>query len=277
MKFSRQEYWSGWPCPSPGDLHSLGTEPWSPALQADSLPSEPPGNPFLLWRCGQRMLPAISVNTGWCRPESLQPPLQCTLRGFRTQKTRIPTLGSYSAYPRNNHKPRLLHLPIHSKALKLTWDVWLFLWLAVIFWCLTTWFRFWLLFFPATKTPIYPGFSLSLWNNSSELSERCYAELSSSLRLTFRLCTFLQSTEQVFFFLLKHFLFIKRASLYFNVYLLSLLGIHIENSEMNWFKYFWNVLVTVWLSMSLLIFSILLFCPPPSSLLPQGCSLRAFL
>ena len=44
MEFSRQEYWSGLPCPPPGDLPSLGIEPGSPALQADSLPTEPPGN-----------------------------------------------------------------------------------------------------------------------------------------------------------------------------------------------------------------------------------------
>ena len=43
MGFSRQEYWSGLPCPSPVDLPDLGIEPGSPALQADSLPSEPPG------------------------------------------------------------------------------------------------------------------------------------------------------------------------------------------------------------------------------------------
>ena len=43
MRFSRQEYWSGLPFPSPGDLSDPGIEPWSPALQADSLPSEPPG------------------------------------------------------------------------------------------------------------------------------------------------------------------------------------------------------------------------------------------
>src|SRR5574340_27629 len=43
MKFSRQEYWSGLPFPPPGDLPKLGTEPGSPALQADSLPPEPPG------------------------------------------------------------------------------------------------------------------------------------------------------------------------------------------------------------------------------------------
>ena len=39
--FSRQEYWSGLPFPSQGDLPDPGIEPTSPALQADSLPSEP--------------------------------------------------------------------------------------------------------------------------------------------------------------------------------------------------------------------------------------------
>ena len=46
MGFSRQEYWSGLPFPSPGDLPNPGIEPWSPALQMDSLPSEPPGKPI---------------------------------------------------------------------------------------------------------------------------------------------------------------------------------------------------------------------------------------
>ena len=40
MEFSRQEYWSGLPFPSPGDLPDLGIEPECPALQADSLPTE---------------------------------------------------------------------------------------------------------------------------------------------------------------------------------------------------------------------------------------------
>ena len=40
MGFSRQEYWSGLPFPSPGDLPYLGIEPRSPALQADTLPTE---------------------------------------------------------------------------------------------------------------------------------------------------------------------------------------------------------------------------------------------
>ena len=46
MEFSRQEYWSGLPFPSPGDLPDPGTEPGSPALQADALPSEPAGKPY---------------------------------------------------------------------------------------------------------------------------------------------------------------------------------------------------------------------------------------
>ena len=44
-EFSRQEYWSGLPCPPPGDLPNPGIEPRSPELQADSLPSEPPEKP----------------------------------------------------------------------------------------------------------------------------------------------------------------------------------------------------------------------------------------
>ena len=45
MEFSRQEYWSGLPLPSPGDLPDPGIEPGSPTLQADALLSEPPGKP----------------------------------------------------------------------------------------------------------------------------------------------------------------------------------------------------------------------------------------
>ena len=46
--FFRQEYWSGWPFPSPGDLPKPGIGPRSPNLQENSLPSEPPGNPRML-------------------------------------------------------------------------------------------------------------------------------------------------------------------------------------------------------------------------------------
>ena len=45
MEFSRPEYWSGWPFPSPEELPNPGIKPRSPALQADSLPAEPQGKP----------------------------------------------------------------------------------------------------------------------------------------------------------------------------------------------------------------------------------------
>ena len=45
MEFSRPEYWSGQPLPSPGDLPNPGIKPRSPTLQTDSLPAEPQGKP----------------------------------------------------------------------------------------------------------------------------------------------------------------------------------------------------------------------------------------
>ena len=48
MGVSRQEYWGGFPFPSPGDLPDPGIEPRSPALEADALTSEPPGKQVVL-------------------------------------------------------------------------------------------------------------------------------------------------------------------------------------------------------------------------------------
>ena len=56
MVFSRQEYWRGLPFPSAGDLPDPGIEPRYPALQADSLPSEPPGNPWLTYQLSYQIL-----------------------------------------------------------------------------------------------------------------------------------------------------------------------------------------------------------------------------
>ena len=50
MGFPRQECWNGLPFPSPGDLPDPGIEPRSPALQADALPSEPPGKHMHTYR-----------------------------------------------------------------------------------------------------------------------------------------------------------------------------------------------------------------------------------
>ena len=49
MRLSRQEYWSGLPFPSPGDLPNPGIEPGSPTLQAESLPTEPQRYVDLMW------------------------------------------------------------------------------------------------------------------------------------------------------------------------------------------------------------------------------------
>ena len=65
MEFSRQEYWSGLPFPSPGDLPNLGVEPRSPVLRTDAFPSEPPGNPFHLESpCNQQFYLAV-LRTQW--------------------------------------------------------------------------------------------------------------------------------------------------------------------------------------------------------------------
>ena len=50
MRFSKQEYWSGLPFPSLGDLSDPGIEARCATLQADSLPPEPPGKVTLKWQ-----------------------------------------------------------------------------------------------------------------------------------------------------------------------------------------------------------------------------------
>ena len=58
MGFPRQEYWSGLPFSSPGDLPNPRIEPGSPALQTDSLPSEPPGKPMITLEEGKNQTSA---------------------------------------------------------------------------------------------------------------------------------------------------------------------------------------------------------------------------
>ena len=71
IEFFRQEYWSGLSFPSPGDLPDPGIEPTSPALQADFLPTEPPGNrnrnrvhnKWTALETSQNLPPPLSVKT----------------------------------------------------------------------------------------------------------------------------------------------------------------------------------------------------------------------
>ena len=70
MKFSRQEYWSGLPFPSPGDLPDPGIEPGSPALQADALPSEPP-EMRRSWTNAQVRPPKALLRASWALEERI--------------------------------------------------------------------------------------------------------------------------------------------------------------------------------------------------------------
>ena len=63
-----QEYWRGLPIPPPGDLSDSGIEPRSSALQADSLPSEPPGKPSYLIISSVN-LPKICITENQASPE----------------------------------------------------------------------------------------------------------------------------------------------------------------------------------------------------------------
>ena len=74
MEFSRQEYWSGFPFLSPGDLTDPGVKPGSPAFQADSLPPEPPGKPSKkstnnkYWKHveKEKYFYTVGGNVNWC-------------------------------------------------------------------------------------------------------------------------------------------------------------------------------------------------------------------
>ena len=64
--FSRQEYWSGLPCPPPEDLPNPEIELRSPTLQADSLPSKPSGKHFSILCVFNPQIFESSLNAGFC-------------------------------------------------------------------------------------------------------------------------------------------------------------------------------------------------------------------
>ena len=72
MGLSRQGYWVGLPFPPPGDLPDPGIEPGSPALQADALPSKPPGKPELIHAAAAAKL--IQSCPTLCNPIDSSPP-----------------------------------------------------------------------------------------------------------------------------------------------------------------------------------------------------------
>ena len=90
MEFSRLEYWSGLPFPSPGNLPDPGIKPRSPALQADSLPSEPLGKPTWSKYLDASYYYGKSVGTGVQQNWILNP-----------------ALPLFAVWPQVNHLPAL--------------------------------------------------------------------------------------------------------------------------------------------------------------------------
>ena len=94
MGFSKQQYWSGLPFPSPGDFSDPGIKAGSPALQADALSSEPSGKPLhrkstphgygLVWRSNQSILKEISPE---CSLEGLMLKLKLQYFGHLMRRT----------------------------------------------------------------------------------------------------------------------------------------------------------------------------------------------
>ena len=89
MEFSMQESWSGLPFPSPGTLSDPGIEPGSPALQADSLLSEPPGRPH-----GQN--PQVKPDLAYALSESrlLVVPISVFKRRLSTKELKLLNCGA---------------------------------------------------------------------------------------------------------------------------------------------------------------------------------------
>ena len=81
IELSRKEYWSGLSFPSPGDLPNPGIEPRSPTLQADSLPSEPPGKLIFLIRY-QLISNSVQFTSVTQSCLTLCDPMNCSTSGF---------------------------------------------------------------------------------------------------------------------------------------------------------------------------------------------------
>ena len=90
--FSRQEYWSGLPCPPPGVLPNPGIKPRSLALQADSLPTEPPGKPR------NTGMGSLTLFRGSFQPRN-QTGVSCIAGGFFTSWTGAIIHTSISNFP----------------------------------------------------------------------------------------------------------------------------------------------------------------------------------
>ena len=104
--FSRQEYWSGLPLPSPGDLPDPGIESRSPALRVDSLPPAPPEKPrttftLLLSVSSPSHFRSQPVGSSGSRQELASP---CALRELSDPQWRLLTLTGQPWLPHVQHR-----------------------------------------------------------------------------------------------------------------------------------------------------------------------------
>ena len=93
MGFSRQEYWSGLPFPSLGDLPDPGIKPGSPRLQADAVPSEPPGKPKVQHLTSLAPLPCLPLPTFLWRQFPFSPGSHYEGRGWTVFLSVSPALA----------------------------------------------------------------------------------------------------------------------------------------------------------------------------------------
>ena len=119
MGFSRQEYWRGLPFPSPGDLPDSEIEPWSPASQADSLPAELEGSPFIR---DLLLLFNHSVVSDSLQPHRLKP---ARLLSPWDSPGKNPGVGCHAllqgVFPTQGSNPGVLHWQVHSLPLMFIW------------------------------------------------------------------------------------------------------------------------------------------------------------
>ena len=114
MGFSRQEYWSEVPCPPPGNLPNPGIEPGSPALQADSLPSEPPVKPLL-----QKKATKGIVSFLFGQERRSQPRQHEFLQGQREKASEEPGVQCQDKPPQSRWRvllPRVTYMSVAGRA-----------------------------------------------------------------------------------------------------------------------------------------------------------------
>ena len=119
MGFSRQEYWSGLPFPSPGDLPDPGIKPRSPALQADSLPTELWGKPYE-WDSVQSSSIAQLCQT-LCEPMDCSMPglpVHCQLPEFMQIHVHWVSDGIQPSHPLSSPSPPAFDLSQHQGLFK---------------------------------------------------------------------------------------------------------------------------------------------------------------